>query len=67
MNNGYDLSTGQIARYCHVSKVTVLKWIREGRLLAYTLPGGYHRIQREALTHFLTENKMPIREDILQG
>ena len=65
MNNEHDLSTGQIARYCRVSKVTVLKWIREGTLRAYTLPGGYHRIEREALKHFLTEHKMPIREDIL--
>ena len=62
MRNQKPLTTGQIASYCHVSHVTVLKWIKEGRLKAYTIPSGHYRIQKQDFHEFLTQHKMPVDE-----
>jgi excisionase family DNA binding protein len=62
MRNQKPLTTGQIAAYCHVSHVTVLKWIKEGRLKAYTIPSGHYRIQKQDFHDFLVQHKMPIDE-----
>ncbi len=62
MRNQKPLTTGQVAAYCHVSHVTVLKWIKEGRLQAYTIPSGHYRIQKKAFHEFLVKHKMPIEE-----
>ena len=62
MRNQKPLTTGQIATYCHVSHVTVLKWIKEGRLKAYTIPSGHYRIQKQDFHEFLVQHKMPVDE-----
>ena len=62
MRNKKHLTTGQIAAYCHVSHVTVLKWIKEGRLKAYTIPSGHYRIQKQDFHDFLVQHKMPVEE-----
>ncbi|HID64117.1 MAG TPA: response regulator [Anaerolineae bacterium] len=62
MKNQKPLTTGQVAAYCHVSHVTVLKWIKEGRLKAYTIPSGHYRIQKPDFHEFLVQHKMPIDE-----
>lgn len=62
MRNQKPLTTGQVAAYCHVSHVTVLKWIKEGRLKAYTIPSGHYRIQKKAFHEFLVQHKMPVEE-----
>ena len=62
MRNQKPLTTGQVASYCHVSHVTVLKWIKEGRLKAYTIPSGHYRIQKEDFHDFLVQHKMPVDE-----
>jgi len=62
MRNKKPLTTGQIAAYCHVSHVTVLKWIKEGRLKAYTIPSGHYRIQKQDFHDFLVQHKMPVEE-----
>jgi excisionase family DNA binding protein len=62
MRNQKPLTTGQIAAYCHVSHVTVLKWIKEGRLKAYTIPSGHYRIQKQDFHEFLVQHKMPVDE-----
>ncbi len=41
------LTTGVIAKYCGVSKVTVLRWIKQGVLTAFKIPGGHNRIHRD--------------------
>ena len=56
------LTTGQVARLCHVSTVTVRNWIKAGRLEAYTLPGGHYRITPEAFKAFLRRYSIPISE-----
>ncbi len=62
MRNQKPLTTGQVAAYCHVSHVTVLKWIKEGRLKAYTIPSGHYRIQKQDFHEFLVQHKMPVEE-----
>lgn len=60
MERGKPLTTGEIARLCYVSGVTVFNWIREGKLKAYTTPGGHYRILPQDFQQFLTENHMPL-------
>jgi excisionase family DNA binding protein len=59
------LTTGQIASMCHVSHVAVWKWIKQGKLRAYRLPGGHYRIVPGALRAFMRETGMPIPAELL--
>ena len=58
------LTTGTIARYCGVSKVTVLRWIEKGRLPAFRLPDKHYRIHRQDFAKFLTEYEIPVHQGI---
>ncbi len=60
MPNDRPLTTGQAAEYCHVSQATVINWIKNGTLHAYTTPGGHHRIPQSDLVTFLEAHDMPI-------
>lgn len=44
----------EVAKICRVAHNTVLNWINEGRLEAYTTPGGQYRILRGALDTFIS-------------
>jgi len=63
MKNERPLTTGEVAKYCHVSRVTVVEWIKAGKLDAYSLPGGHRRIPTEVFIAFLQRYKMPIHEE----
>ena len=54
------LTTGQIARYCHVSQATIINWIKKGKLKAYATPGGHHRILLSDFLSFLESYRMPV-------
>ena len=54
------LSTGEVAKYCGVSPVSVFNWIRAGKIKAYSTPGGQYRVPREEFLAFLRSYKMPI-------
>ena len=54
------LTTGTVARYCGVSKVTVLRWIEKGDLAAFRLPGGQNRIPRDDFYAFADRYKIPL-------
>lgn len=56
------LTTGDVARYCQISPVTVFRWIRSGKLQAHTTPGGHYRIRRSDFRDFLISNGMPVEE-----
>jgi len=64
---GKLLTTGDVARYCQVSPVTVFRWIKNGKLKAYTTPGGHHRIRQSDFRDFLISNGMPIDEAFFSG
>ena len=54
------LTTGAVARQCGVSKVTVLRWIEEGNLAAFRLPGGQNRILRDDFFSFAARHHIPV-------
>lgn len=56
------LTTGEIAKCCQVSHLTVSNWIRAGKLRASHTPGGHARVQREDFLPFLVEHNFPIPE-----
>lgn len=55
------LTTGAVARHCGVSKVTVLRWIEKGNLVAFRLPGGQNRIHRDDFYAFADRHNIPIQ------
>ncbi len=52
----YWLTTGQIARHCHVTPETVANWIKRGQLKAGTTPGGHYRVPSDELANFCKEH-----------
>ena len=60
MTDERPLSTGEVARLLHVTPVAVLGWIRAGKLQAYRIPGGRHRIPRAEFRKFLSDNRIPL-------
>ena len=60
------LTAGAVAKYCGVSKVTVLRWIKKGYLTAFRLPGGHNRIQRADFSEFLTKHSIPMRKHMFR-
>jgi len=63
MSDEKPLSTGEVARLLHVTPVAVLGWIHAGKLTAYRVPGGRHRIPRAAFRQFLADNNIPVTLD----
>jgi excisionase family DNA binding protein len=47
------ISTGQAAKLCEVTRDTVLKWVKRGRLEAVRTAGGHFRINKESLRPYL--------------
>ena len=54
------LTTGGIARYCHVTHRAVLQWIEAGKLKAYRTPGKHSRVAVEDFLKFLAAYHMPV-------
>lgn len=61
------LTTGDVADYCHVSLPTVFRWIKNGHLIAYTLPNGHHRILPSEFRAFLVRHRMPVWGEVPVG
>ena len=53
------LTTGDIARHCQVTTVTVANWIRSGKLRAYTTPGRHRRIAMPDFKDFSKKYGLP--------
>ena len=58
--NVRPLTTGDVAQYCGVSRMGVIRWIGQGKLKAYTTPGGHYRIQVADFRDFLEEFDIPV-------
>jgi two-component system response regulator VicR len=53
-------TTGEVARFCQVTKRTVIKWIDGGKLKGYTIPGSRHRrVSAGSLGEFMKANRIP--------
>ena len=57
-------TTFQIAAFCGVRPTTIIKWVNENKIKAYTTVGGHRRILQSDLLHFLTQYKLPIPEEL---
>ena len=60
-------TTSEIARYCAVTNDGVLKWIKSGKLRAFSTPGGHYRVSAEDFRSFLDKFDMPIDEGFFRG
>ena len=60
------LTTHQVAKECNVHHTTVINWVTEGKLKAYTTPGGHRRISEEDLVKFMKKYEIPIPDKILK-
>jgi len=49
----YFLTTTQVARRCNVSRFTVLKWVKQGRIKAIKLLSGHYRIPESEVKSFV--------------
>jgi len=54
------LTTGEIADYCQVSRMTVFKWIKKQQLPAFSTPGGHYRVKLSDFRRFLEKCDMPV-------
>ena len=59
------LSVGQVAEVCRVSKKTVLNWIYDGGLKAFTTYGGHYRVWPANVKKFLDTTGMDIPFDFV--
>lgn len=66
MNSDKRLTTGDIMRYCCVSRPTVLRWIWSRELEAYVHPHGQYRVTETAFIDFLKAHNMPINEELVR-
>lgn len=60
-------TTHEVSKFCNVYPTTVINWIKEGKLPAYTTPGGHRRIKKEDLLELMQKNNMPIPENLTTG
>jgi len=60
-------TTSEVARYCAVTNDGVLKWIKSGKLRAFSTPGGHYRISTDDFRAFLEKYDMPIDESFFLG
>jgi two-component system, OmpR family, response regulator VicR len=57
-------STHQVAKECNVHHTTVINWINEDRLKAYTTPGGHRRVTEQDLIKFMNKYQIPISSNL---
>lgn len=53
-------TTSEVAEFCDVYASTVNNWIKDGRLKAFSTPGGHNRVPKDNLLVFLKEYKVPM-------
>lgn len=58
------LTTGEVAKHCQVSPVTIFRWIKDGKLPAHTTPGGHYRVGARDLLAFMAAHSIPVDTDL---
>ncbi len=58
------LTLGKVAEYCLVSRATIRRWIKTGKLTAIRLPSGHYRVNATNLRDFLRQHDMPIKDEL---
>jgi excisionase family DNA binding protein len=54
------LRLSQLARFWEVNPVTILGWIRQGRLASVRSPGGHHRVRAADVRAFCERQGLPV-------
>ncbi|MFH2202858.1 MAG: response regulator [Elusimicrobiota bacterium] len=54
------LGTYRVAELCHVSPMTIGRWIKEGKLKSFKTAGGQHRVWAHDLIELMCRLDMPI-------
>jgi two-component system, OmpR family, response regulator len=60
-------TTSEVARYCAVTNDGVLKWIKAGKIQAFSTPGGHYRIGAEDFREFLVRYRIPVDDEFFTG
>lgn len=60
-------TTSEVANYCAVTNDGVLKWIKSGKLRAFSTPGGHYRVSAEDFRAFLEKFDIPVDESFFRG
>lgn len=60
-------TTSEVARYCAVTNDGVLKWIKSGKLRAFSTPGGHYRVSADDFRAFLEKYDIPVDEAFFRG
>jgi excisionase family DNA binding protein len=60
-------TTSEVANYCAVTNDGVLKWIKSGKLRAFSTPGGHYRVSAEDFRAFLEKYEMPVDESFFRA
>ena len=60
------LGVGQMAKYCRVNRLTIQRWINNGMIKAFSLPGGFFRVEIHDFVDFLKKYNMPIPDDLAE-
>jgi two-component system OmpR family response regulator len=59
-------TTGEVAKICHVTVRTVIKWFESGKLHGYKIPASRdRRIPREELLRFMQDHGIPQPPELL--
>ena len=56
------LSVGKIAGLCNLDRTTIFRWIKRGKLKAWTTPGRHYRVSPEEFIRFVHEYDIPIEK-----
>jgi len=54
------IRVSQLARFWEVNPVTILGWIRRGRLASVRSPGGHHRVRAADVRAFCEREGLPV-------
>ncbi len=61
------LSSGEVAKICHVAPRTAQKWIDLGLLKGYRIPGSRdRRVPIDEMVRFMKEHGIPVPADLIE-
>ena len=61
------LHVKNVADYCMVDRVTVRRWIKDGKLSAIKLPSGHYRCTLADFRDFLDRWHIPVEDWLLES
>jgi len=59
-----SFTTHEVANFCKVTMLAVVKWIKQGKLAAYKTPGGHRRVLQRDLMQFLKKYELPMPTEL---